>query len=80
MKEINDKMILNKMPLFEIERAKNEFALLDLDGDGFITLDEVKKWHERHGREFGDYETEKFKQLDKNADGKVSIDEMFEVL
>ena len=45
-----------------------------------MTLEEVKKWHENHGREFGDYETEKYKKLDKNDDGKVSINEILEIL
>ena len=70
------------MPLNEqqIADAKAEFASIDANADGFITLDEVKAFGDKNGLEFTDEQAEMFNKLDKNADGKVSIEEMLDVL
>ena len=44
------------MPLSEeqIAQAKAEFTAIDANGDGVITLDEVKAFGEKNGLEFTD--------------------------
>merc|ERR1719326_2759691 len=61
-------------------RVAEMFKLYDLDGSGFITLDENlkldKKMAELFGQPFDEEKCkEQFKKTDANSDGKVTEDE-----
>lgn len=50
------------------EEWADAFAKMDLDGDGFVTQEELQKFAEQQREQY-------WKSLDKNADGAISRDE-----
>ena len=49
------------------------FKELDVNGDGFITMEEMKKVFEQEGQKWDERDAEIFREVDQNADGKISI-------
>lgn len=59
----------------EIKSLKDTFQLLDANGDGSLTLDEVKSGCEKHQVTLPDGFEEIFKQLDSDGSGQVDYTE-----
>ena len=53
------------------------FKELDVNGDGFITMEEMKKVFEQEGQKWDERDAEIFREVDQNADGKISIKGIF---
>ena len=53
------------------------FKELDVNGDGFITMEEMKKVFEQEGQIWDERDAEIFREVDQNADGKISIKGIF---
>jgi len=52
-----------------------QFKELDLNGDGFLTMEEMKTAFEKKGQKWDERDEEIFKEVDKNGDGKIAIEE-----
>ena len=53
------------------------FSDLDLNGDGFLSMDELKQGFEKYGQKWDEAEEERYKKMDENGDGKVSLEGLF---
>merc|ERR1719225_2551775 len=51
------------------------FKDLDLNGDGFLSMEELKQGFEKYGQKWDEAEEERYKNMDENGDGKVSLEE-----
>lgn len=51
-----------------------QFKELDLNGDGFLTMEEMKTAFEKKGQKWDERDEEIFKEVDKNGDGKIAIE------
>ena len=61
-------------PLSAEEELKKTFNIFDIDGNGFISPDEIKKTMEHLGEKLTDEEVnDMVKAADKNGDGKIDI-------
>ena len=49
------------------------FEELDINGDGFLTMEEMKAVFEAEGEKWDTEDKEIFQQVDENGDGKISI-------
>ena len=49
------------------------FSDLDLNGDGFLSMNELKQGFEKYGQKWDEAEEERYKKMDENGDGKVSL-------
>ena len=49
------------------------FEELDMNGDGFLTMEEMKAVFEAEGEKWDTVDEEIFQQVDENGDGKISI-------
>ena len=49
------------------------FEELDINGDGFLTMEEMKAVFEAEGEKWDTEDEEIFQQVDENGDGKISI-------
>ena len=50
-----------------------QFKDLDVNGDGFVTLEEMKSGFEKYGQSWGEADEERFKKMDENGDGKIGL-------
>ena len=53
------------------------FKKMDMDGDGFLTKDEIKEVMKKNSKTWGHVDDGAFDQVDINDDGKISIDGNF---
>ena len=53
------------------------FKDLDLNGDGFLSMEELKQGFEKYGQKWDEAEEERYKNMDENGDGKVSLEGNF---
>ena len=53
------------------------FKKIDVDGDGFLTKDEIKEVMKKNSKTWGHVDDDAFDQVDINDDGKISIDGNF---
>ena len=53
-----------------------QFKDLDVNGDGFLTLEEMKTGFEKYGQNWGEADEERFKKMDENGDGKIGLEGM----
>ena len=53
------------------------FKDLDLNGDGFLSMEELKQGFEKYGQKWDESEEERYKKMDENGDGKVSLEGIF---
>ena len=53
------------------------FSDLDLNGDGFLSMNELKQGFEKYGQKWDEAEEERYKKMDENGDGKVSLEGNF---
>ena len=53
------------------------FKKMDVDGDGFLTKDEIKEVMKKNSKTWGHVDDDAFDQVDINDDGKISIDGNF---
>ena len=53
------------------------FKDLDLNGDGFLSMEELKQGFEKYGQKWDECEEERYKKMDENGDGKVSLEGIF---
>ena len=61
-------------PLSAEEELRKTFNIFDIDGNGFISPDEIKKTMEHLGEKLTDDEVnDMVKAADKNGDGKIDI-------
>ena len=51
-----------------------QFEDLDINGDGFLTRDELKQGFEKYGQKWDEAEEERYMKMDQNGDGKVSLE------
>ena len=49
------------------------FEELDINGDGFLTMEEMKAVFEAEGEKWDSEDEDIFQQVDENGDGKISI-------
>ena len=49
------------------------FEELDINGDGFLTMEEMKAVFEAEGEKWDTEDEEIFQQVDENGDGKITI-------
>ena len=65
------------MPLAqeEIDEAAIIFKAADADGDGQITLEELKAYFTSQGEEWNENWETRFNQADKNSDGMLDWNE-----
>ena len=49
------------------------FEELDINGDGFLTMEEMKAVFEAEGEKWDTEDEEIFQQVDENSDGKITI-------
>ena len=64
-----------------VDEVKNIFAMLDHDGDGFITPDELRRMMPMVNENASDQEVEDMiKVADIDGDGRVSLDEFVQML
>ena len=54
-----------------------EFKQYDVNGDGFVTRDEINEVMEKNSDKWGLFDFGFFEQLDENDDGKLSIEGNF---
>lgn len=54
-----------------------QFKELDLNGDGFLTMEEMKTAFEKQGQKWDERDEEIFKEVDKNGDGKIAIEGIY---
>lgn len=65
----------------EIEEYKRVFAVFDKDGDGNITIEELKAVMERMGQNGTDEELEsEIKEIDLNGNGEIDLEEFLTVM
>lgn len=61
-------------PLSQEEELRKTFNIFDIDGNGFITQDEIKKTMAHLGENISDAEVlDMIKAADKNGDGLIDI-------
>ncbi len=61
-------------PLSQEEELRKTFNIFDINGDGLISHDEIKKTMLHLGENISDKEVrEMIKAADKNGDGKIDI-------
>ena len=61
-------------PLSAEDELKKTFDIFDIDGNGFISADEIKKTMENIGEPLTDDEVrDMIKAADRNGDGKIDI-------
>ena len=53
------------------------FKKMDMNGDGFLTKDEIKEVMKKNSKTWGHVDDGAFDQVDINDDGKISIDGNF---
>ena len=60
-----------------VEELRSEFLKEDTNGDGAISMDELKEWHKKEdGDAYDDAKVEaEFNKLDANHDGRVQLNE-----
>ena len=63
---------MDKISKTELKILKASFSLFDKNGDGKITVDDIKEGIEKIVKEFQD---ELFEMFDRDGDGMVSLDE-----
>ena len=59
------------------EEMSDAFKKMDVDGNGFLSKDEIKKVMEENSKTWGHVDDETFDKVDLNDDGKISIDGNF---
>ncbi|CAL4196181.1 unnamed protein product [Meganyctiphanes norvegica] len=60
---------------------KEAFAEFDINGDGFITVEELKKVLENLGETVTDEKADEFiREVDANGDGRISYDEFIKMI
>ena len=55
----------------------NDFKELDLNGDGFLTMDEMKTAFANLGQKWDEKDEQLFREVDKNGDGRIAIEGKF---
>jgi Ca2+-binding EF-hand superfamily protein len=61
-------------PLSHDEELRKTFNIFDIDGNGFITADEIKQTMAHLGENISDAEVlDMIKAADKNGDGRIDI-------
>merc|ERR1711976_52214 len=64
--------------IMEEDNLLARFEELDINGDGFLTMEEMKTVFEAEGEKWDTEDEEIFQQVDENGDGKISIKEWIE--
>merc|ERR1711976_383390 len=64
--------------IMEEDNLLARFEELDINGDGFLTMEEMKAVFEAEGEKWDTEDEEIFQQVDENGDGKISIKEWIE--
>ena len=55
----------------------HDFKELDLNGDGFLTMEEMKTAFAKQGQKWDEKDEALFKEVDKNGDGRIAIEGKF---
>jgi Ca2+-binding EF-hand superfamily protein len=72
---------VDKVALLNKQNILNAFRLIDTDGSGNITIDELKAAFETEGHEKDDgLWSQIMVEVDKDGDGTISQDEFFEAM
>ena len=59
------------------EEMSDAFKKMDVDGNGFLSKDEIRKVMEENSKTWGHVDDETFDKVDLNDDGKIAIDGNF---
>ena len=63
--------------IMEEDHLLARFEELDINGDGFLTMEEMKAVFEAEGEKWDTEDEEIFQQVDENGDGKITIKGMY---